>query len=80
MSDELSIINEMTSQGFFMAIWSPGGVTDGRTYYKYERWRVHFQKGAEPAAPLYTAEGYGNGDTLLDALQEARAAALEMLK
>jgi hypothetical protein len=66
------IIDEMRRLGFFMACWSPGGVTNGRTYFYYPQWRVHFQRGAEEVAPTIDAEGYGWGETFLEAVRKAR--------
>lgn len=72
------IVENMRTRGFFMAAWSPGKVTNGRECFTYPRWRVHFQRGAEDVAPVYEVEGYGEGESLLEAVRAARDAALEL--
>jgi hypothetical protein len=69
-------IDEMRGRGFFMAVWSPGEVTNGRTYYSFEQWRVQFQRGAMEAAPLMDCEGFGEADTFLEAVKKAAGDAL----
>jgi hypothetical protein len=69
-------IDEMRSKGFFMAVWSPGAVTNGRTFFTYPDWRVHFQRGAQLDAPVMDAEGIGQGDTFLSAVTAAYDLAL----
>jgi hypothetical protein len=71
------VLTEMVEKGWFVVVWSPGEVTNGRTYFQYEQWRVHFQRGAQEVAPLIEAEGYGNADTFPEAVFEAMTAATQ---
>lgn len=64
-------IDEMIGRGFFMAVWSKGAVTNGRSYFEYPQWRVQFQRGAMKAAPLMDAEGLASADTFDEAVKLA---------